>query len=116
MTIHNLKQFKGATGFKRNFYDGTYQDFLKETGLDQVNGYFKGTFDDFLEMIGADDVSYEGFADEQLVAVYDYWYEHIYEPEMLIIKRARIEDELDDPNDNFDDVLDKAAEILKSME
>lgn len=120
MTIHNLKQFKGATGFKRNFYDGTYQDFLKETGLDQVNGYFKGTFDDFLEMIGADDVSYEGFADEQLLAVYDYWQEHIDEPEMLIIKRARIEDELDDPNDNFidnfDDVLDKAAEILKSME
>ena len=41
MTIHNLKQFKGATGFKRNFYDGTYQDFLKETGLDQVNYILK---------------------------------------------------------------------------
>lgn len=123
MTINKLKQFKGATGFKRNFYEGTYQEFLKETGLDQVHGYYKGDFDDFLEMIGADDVSYEGFSDEQLLAVYDYWQEHIDEPEMLIIKRAFddnleevIDSDVNDVIDNFELVLDKAAEILKSME
>lgn len=123
MTKSKLKQFKGATGFKWNFYEGTYQEFLKETGLDQVHGYYKGDFDDFLEMIGADDVSYEGFSDEQLLAVYEYWQEHIDEPEMLIVKRAfedNLEDVIDsdinDVIDNFELVLDKAAEILKSME
>ena len=97
----------------KNFYNGTYKEFLKETGLDQVNGYFKGSFDEFEEMIGTTNKSYNEFSNEQLLAVYEFWREYIGEPEMLIIERMNLEGELDDDDDNFDYVLDQAVEILK---
>lgn len=116
--IDKISRKPKGTKETKGFCNGTYKEFLKETGLDQLgSNYFSGTWDDFEKVIGTEDKWYYDFSTEQLMAVYDYWSEHIYEPEQLLILRAGISDELNrsyDDNDNFIDVVDKAVEILKN--